>query len=485
MINKNKTARIYIATAICLTAFSLLAWNQVSAAASVNINVSLTLYNSYSGSISLVSTGFTTGGITYITSTWLTLDISASDTSSRELFGDISSSVTWNGVWSYTDTINHFVTSSDGPKTVTGMFFKWTEFLIPNQLPLFLDTTSPTIPLGLTPFLNESVSANNIVFNWSPSIDAWVWVKEYYLVISESPTFTSPLVFTSATTTFSIDDDDLPLGTLYWYVEAIDHLGYSSVSFPLYFSHLAPPIEQQGSANAIPGFLPPDYWTEEEEEPLPTDPVELPDEESLRAYIKRFTRAILEPLGPSELPTDTEQPATTPWVQPSRTPGTTGVAKPTWEYTKNPKYPRVFFPPVKKPGKPAKTILEQLEDQDIDGLTPEQVEELKEELAESPSPIQDYLDNVLPHTAAELEVEEVWEQLIEVYKQIPEDPFQSSYLQGITFYSKKIPLVAIVLRLLMICYDIETYRQWTYRLAHYKIHEKKTLKTWQVIPPQV
>lgn len=117
-------------------------------------------------------------------------------------------------------------------------------------------------------------------------------------MISESPSFTSPLVFTSSTTTLSIDDDDLPLGTLYWYVEAVDHLGYSSVSFPLYFSHLPPPVEQQGSANAIPGFLPPDYGTEEEEDPLPAEPEEHPADESLRAYIKRFTRAILEPLGP-------------------------------------------------------------------------------------------------------------------------------------------------------------------------------------------
>lgn len=55
MINKNKTARVYILTAICLTAFSILIENQVFAATSVNINVSLTLYNSYSGSLSLVS----------------------------------------------------------------------------------------------------------------------------------------------------------------------------------------------------------------------------------------------------------------------------------------------------------------------------------------------------------------------------------------------------------------------------------------------
>lgn len=72
----------------------------------------------------------------------------------------------------YTDTINHFVTAGDGPKTVTGMFFKGTEFLIPNQLQLFVDTTAPTIPLGITPVLNESVSAFDIVFNRSPSVDA-------------------------------------------------------------------------------------------------------------------------------------------------------------------------------------------------------------------------------------------------------------------------------------------------------------------------
>ncbi len=482
MINKNKTARVYIATAICLTAFSAFIWNRVSAATSVNINVSLTLYNSYSGSLSLVSSSFTTGGITYITSTWITRDIDASDTSMRELFGDTASSITWDGIGSYTDTINDFVTAGDGPKTITGMFFKWTEFLIPNQLQLFVDTTAPTIPLGITPVLNESVSAFDIIFNRSPSIDAWIWVKEYYLVISESPGFTSPLVFTSSTTTLSIDDDDLPLGILYWYVEVVDHLGHSTVSFPLYFDHLPPPIEQQWSANTIPWFIRPDYWAEDEEEvPLPTDPIEPPDEESLRAFIKRFTRAVLEPLGlgapTEEVPT---QPGTTPATPSSPTPG---GAKPRSDYTKNPKYPRVFLDLIKKPTKPAKTILEQLDDKDIDTLTPEQIEELKEELAESPTPIQDYLDNVLPHTAAELEVEEVWEQLIEVYKQIPEDPFQSSYLQGVSFYSKKIPLVAIVLRLLMICYDIETYRQWTYRIAHYKIDTKKTLKTWQVMPP--
>jgi len=133
------------------------------------------------------------------------------------------------------------------------------------------------------------------------------------------------------------------------------------------------------------------------------------------------------------------------------------------------------LPPYNKP-KPPKTVLEQLEDRDIDKLTPEQIEELKEELHESPTPVRDYLDTILPETAAELEVEEVWEELLRVYEQIPADPFNSAYLKGILDHSKKIPLVAIVLRLLLICYDIETYRQWTYRVAHYKRPKKSIIK---------
>jgi len=61
--------------------------------------------------------------------------------------------------------------------------------------------------------------------------------------------------------------------------------------------------------------LPPTYGDLEEENPEPTEPALEPGEESLWQFIKRYTRAILEPLGPQEQ-TPESQPTPSEQVSP-------------------------------------------------------------------------------------------------------------------------------------------------------------------------
>ncbi len=483
MINKNKTTHLGTFIAISILTIASCFVNSVSAATQTkNIDIALTLYNSYSGSISLVTTGYTTGGTTYLTSTWITLDISANNTSTREIMGDMLQSFTGDGVWSYVDTVNTFLIDGDGPKVVTGIYFKGIEFLYPTPLLLYIDTTPPTMPLGLTPLLNGNTYESPIIFNRSPSFDAGAGVEAYRVIYDTSPSFTSPTVYTSSITTQAVPWNLIPLGTIYRYVESIDHVGNSIAWFPLYFKHVLPPINKTWGKNTVPWFLT-DPILPPEEVPQEENPEEDDTHQAWglpwRRTPIRFARRELFPI--FGVPDDSAQSAEEQKnIQDQITnegnlqdfADDTSSQRipihPPKRYTKLPTYPVIVIDLTKdKPAK-SESILDWLNHNQIHYLTPEQIRKLKKELAQSDNPVQDYIDEVLPYQVKVTNEDSkstdstvAWRHLIEIYNQLPSRPFSNQYLQVLTHQSPIIPQAMFTLWLLLLCYDIETYRMWT------------------------
>lgn len=184
--------------------------------------ISLSLYNSYTGSQSLLTTWVSSGGVIYINTGSIVLDVSADQTSNYTISGDVAI-LTGNGTGAYTH--QHLITlsSGEGNKLLQTIFMKNTEPNIPPPLSVFVDTTSPTAP-----FVNtvETVHTDQIFADWQPSVDTGVAGVTYTFSLSDEPSFTSPIEFTTQDTSILLESIHIPYQntTLYRYISAQDSL---------------------------------------------------------------------------------------------------------------------------------------------------------------------------------------------------------------------------------------------------------------------
>ena len=206
--------------------------------------VSVTLYNSYSGDINYYNGNawqFITWWNVYISNIYNEIKVSATDTSIYTISGDLSTWSIWGGSWNYSNIQWISVSNWDGEKYIQSNFLKIAEFYNSNVIKFILDQTPPSKPIISWP--NMWSLQNNIVnFSWSSSVDTWVWFSWYYLYFSLNPNWPYTKVWVWSQNNYSIDWNLLPSGTIYWYISAIDHLWNASNPVYWLFHNKAPTI---------------------------------------------------------------------------------------------------------------------------------------------------------------------------------------------------------------------------------------------------
>ncbi len=108
------------------------------------------------------------------------------------------------------------------------------------------DTTSPTIPLLLSPPDNSNSSSSQITFSWQGSTDDVSGINYYELFISTDESFS--VIYTSKTSVSTSTDAVIGGGRYFWKVRGYDKAGnYSlwSSTFSVFIDTVAPTINDQ------------------------------------------------------------------------------------------------------------------------------------------------------------------------------------------------------------------------------------------------
>lgn len=142
-------------------------------------------------------------------------------------------STLWSGIYQHNHTI--VLQSTDWSQTLYGAFMRDTE-PYSTTLNLMIDRSAPSIPLLLQPITN-SVISSDVHLSRSPSIDNGIGVSHYRIHLSLDAGFLWETILVTSGTSLYINSNDLPIWTLFWYVEAIDYLWNNSNSIPSFFHH--------------------------------------------------------------------------------------------------------------------------------------------------------------------------------------------------------------------------------------------------------
>lgn len=251
--------------------------------------VSLRIANSFSGITTLPSSPWSTWWVLYTSSRDVEIELSASTGSEYIAFwSDIAIPITGLELSSY--SIPRYVTLSgaDGLKIISSEYNKWLEILHVPDLQIFLDTTPPSQANPVGPFLGSTQTDPLINFSRTPSTDTNVWFASYTLVISTSPSFSSPITFDIIQTNLEVPQNIIPTGVLYRYVQAHDHLGNTSNGLPAFFTNVHPRSNKtQWLISSI------DLWEEENQEEFFETQGDKQDQEHYSAVFPQVKRPSL------------------------------------------------------------------------------------------------------------------------------------------------------------------------------------------------
>lgn len=201
-----------------------------------NPTITLGIYNSYSWTI-----GFQAGqniihywGNIRTDTTTLWITISATTWSSYSLTWGMNT-ITWYGSGNY--SVNHTINLSHGEwiKNLYGSFLRNTEPYNKN-LSIIIDQTAPSQSIIIQPTSNNIVSGNTTLSR-TVSTDNGVWLAHYKIHLSLDAGFLWETILLSTWNSIQLWANDLPIGTIFRYVEAVDHLGHSSDSIPSFFHY--------------------------------------------------------------------------------------------------------------------------------------------------------------------------------------------------------------------------------------------------------
>lgn len=111
------------------------------------------------------------------------------------------------------------------------------EFLFPDDLIVYTDYTAPTQAINTSYNDGAIITDPTITFQWTASIDTGVGIAGYLLYISLDPSFIwiSPVLVNN--TSISFNSTNLPLGTLFYKIIALDYLGQASSTQVHYISN--------------------------------------------------------------------------------------------------------------------------------------------------------------------------------------------------------------------------------------------------------
>ncbi len=219
-------------------------WSCLSgyASCSTATTLSVSIYNSYSWSIK-INTGLTTHWIIISDqfragTSAVTIDVSATKTSSYTLSGWISA-ITGAGTGSYLNNVLLNLTDEKIYTLQAHYISNWEE-VSSNTVSVWVDLTPPTTPINTGMPDNTVVNGSIVSLERSSSVDTGVWLFWYLVYISLNPLFSGTTPIFTLTNSLSLLSDDLPRGTLFYKIVAIDYLEHEAASLVHYFRNELP-----------------------------------------------------------------------------------------------------------------------------------------------------------------------------------------------------------------------------------------------------
>lgn len=222
-----------------------------------NINVQLQIENGFDSFHQWQWSLYSDGTISYTPSPWVDLQVGAVQSAQYTTqWPFVSSPLLWTGSGSFTQTYAITLIWPDGIKTIDSLFVSTSDNSLsqPDNLLIYLDTTPPSQASLLSTLLYTGLSWVWWSWTWSassasplvpteyirferlPSSDGWSWLDEYTLYVSQYPSMIDPITFSTSQTSLTVETSLLPTGTLYRYIEATDNVWNSSASVPWFFT---------------------------------------------------------------------------------------------------------------------------------------------------------------------------------------------------------------------------------------------------------
>ncbi len=213
-----------------------LVWLVFSQIQTYATNIRLGIYNSYQWSITIQpwehTVQFWWNTRTNENTLWIIIWAS---TGSAYTITGISPTIStiWSGIYQH----NHNITlqSTDWAQTIYGSFIRNTEPYSTN-LNIMIDRSAPSSAFLLQPISNTIISGD-ITLSRSPSIDNGIGLSHYKIHLSLDAWFLGETILITSGTSLVINTNNLPIWTLFWYVESIDYLWNSSNSSASFFHH--------------------------------------------------------------------------------------------------------------------------------------------------------------------------------------------------------------------------------------------------------
>lgn len=179
----------------------------------------------------------------------------ADKTSTYKLTWWVDGIWTWNGVWSYNKNQFTILSWSDGLKYIYSDYVNMWGIYSTGIVSVGLDRVWPS--KAKISFTSWAIYQQPFTITWKDAdIDTWVGWSKYIIHIALDPNFASEIKKDLYTESYYLDTSKFPLGTIWRYIESVDHLWNSTPSEVFYFHNTLPSIP---SGHDVPDDLE-DYY---------------------------------------------------------------------------------------------------------------------------------------------------------------------------------------------------------------------------------
>lgn len=206
----------------------------------------VTLYNSYSGYVQLVTPWFQSWGFTWIHTATPTLFVASTKPAVFTVWNTTGAS---NTQFIYT-TNAQWLTTASLQLNASWEYFEW------NTIQWMLDSDGPWIVDIAWYAENRLFTWNQLHLEWQWTTDNGVWLSWYVIQFSMDGTRGQPITLYTSGTTFDANTTWWPIGTYFWRVIAVDYVWNVSYSKPSYFHLWAPSqIRENGGGGFISSLI--------------------------------------------------------------------------------------------------------------------------------------------------------------------------------------------------------------------------------------
>lgn len=205
-----------------------------------NITIGINLINTYSGTLewSEENNFVVSDELFWTNSPSPILRISASTGWYFQILNEYNT-VLYSGSYdeAYTHTYSPLLTT-DGIYHYKAIFHSNNgEPLFTDILSVIFDKTPPSLPIIYWPNNHELITGDTIELSRWTSTDIRIWLDWYRIHFSLVPDFSSDITITTNNNFLILSGNELPHGTIFWYIEPIDKLGNSNAYGIVHFFH--------------------------------------------------------------------------------------------------------------------------------------------------------------------------------------------------------------------------------------------------------